>query len=140
MAKVDSLTIKERSYRMSLVRCRDTKPEMVVRKLVHGLGFRFRLHRSDMPGKPDLVFPKLRLVIFVHGCFWHQHKCSAGNRMPKSRVAFWRTKLKGNVARDRRNLAKLRDQGWRVLTIWECQTHNVLKLTANIDSFLSRSN
>ena len=119
---MDSLTPEQRSWRMSLVRAKDTKPEMRVRRLVHGMGYRYRLHRSDLPGKPDLVFPGRRKVIFMHGCFWHRHGCKMGNRMPKSRVAFWRAKLDGNKRRDRRNHRALRRLGWRVLTVWECQT------------------
>ena len=91
----DSLTAEERSKRMALVRAKDTKPELCVRRLVHALGYRYRLHQSDLPGRPDLVFRKRRRVIFVHGCFWHRHNCPMGNRMPKTRVSFWRGKLRG---------------------------------------------
>ncbi|WP_245435514.1 very short patch repair endonuclease [Microvirga calopogonii] len=113
-----------RSRQMSLVRNRDTKPEMVVRRLVHSMGFRYRLHRRDLPGKPDLVFPGRRKVIFVHGCFWHRHPdptCWRA-RLPKSRPEFWIPKLEGNAARDERDIAALEADGWQVLVIWECQT------------------
>jgi len=119
---MDTLTPEERSRLMGLVRSKDTKPEMLVRRLVHALGYRYRLHDRRLPGCPDLVFPSRRKVIFVHGCFWHQHRCRMGNRMPKSRVEFWRNKLEGNRRRDQRHRKALNRQGWRVLTVWECQT------------------
>ena len=122
---------------MSLVRSRGSKAEMTVRRLVHSLGYRYRLHRPDLPGTPDLVFSKLQCVIFIHGCFWHQHSCPAGNRMPKSRLDFWRAKLTGNVKRDLRNARKLRRDGWRVLTIWECQTRDRDALARRLGRFLS---
>ncbi len=107
---------------MSLVRAKDTKPEMRVRKLVHSMGYRYRLHARNLPGCPDLVFRKRRKVIFIHGCFWHQHDCAMGNRMPKSRIEFWREKLLGNKRRDAQNRQQLKAEGWSVLVIWECQT------------------
>jgi DNA mismatch endonuclease (patch repair protein) len=106
---------------MSLVRSRDTKPEILIRRVVHGMGYRYRLHRRDLPGTPDLVFPSFKKVIYVHGCFWHGHKCLLGDRLPKSRVGFWSKKIAGNSARDRRQLRKIRGQGWKALVIWECQ-------------------
>jgi DNA mismatch endonuclease (patch repair protein) len=118
----DPLSPEERSKRMSLVRAKDTKPEMRVRRLVHSMGYRYRLHVRNLPGCPDLVFRKWRKVIFVHGCFWHQHDCAMGNRMPKSRVEFWQEKLQGNKKRDARNQRQLKAEGWSVLVIWECQT------------------
>jgi DNA mismatch endonuclease, patch repair protein len=133
---MDTLSPAERSVRMSLVRSKDTKPEIVVRRLAHAQGYRFRLHVRDLPGCPDLVFPKYWTVIFVHGCFWHQHRCSLGNRMPKSRLRFWRPKLEGNANRDRRNVAKLRAMGWRVLIVWECQTKEAERLALTIRRFL----
>lgn len=134
----DTLTPEERSRRMSLVRAKDTKPEVRVRGLVHSLGYRYRLHVRKLPGCPDLVFPSRRKVIFVHGCFWHQHRCKMGNRMPKSRLDFWRPKLEGNKKRDARYRRELRRLGWRILVVWECQTHpNKLdKLAARIVMFL----
>lgn len=121
---------------MSLVRCKDTRPEMLVRRLVHSLGYRYRLHVRDLPGAPDLVFPRFKAVLFVHGCFWHQHSCTNGNRMPKSRVAFWRAKLEGNKARDQRQRQRLRRLGWRVLVVWECQLRDLEKLAGRIATFL----
>ena len=120
----DSLTPEARSALMSRIRGKNTKPEMFVRRLVHGMGYRFRLHRKDLPGKPDLVFPRLKKVIFMHGCFWHYHDdpdCKSA-RIPKSNQAFWKPKLEGNRARDKINEAKLRELGWEVMVIWECQT------------------
>ena len=109
----------QRSFNMSRIRGRDTKPEMIVRSLVHQMGFRFRLHRKDLPGKPDLVFTGRNAVIFVHGCFWHGHDCHLF-RWPKSRVAFWHDKIRKNIERDRRQCATLAEAGWRIGTVWEC--------------------
>ena len=135
---MDTLIPIERSARMALVRSKDTKPEMIVRRLVHRLGYRYRLHRRDLPGSPDLVFVCSRKAIFIHGCFWHQHRCAAGNRCPKTRVGFWRAKLEGNKARDRRSIAKLRRDGWTVLVLWECEIGNKPVLIGRINAFLSR--
>ena len=104
---MDTLSRKERSQRMSLIRNRDTKPELLVRRLIHGCGFRYRLHRADLPGKPDLVFPSRKKVIFVHGCFWHRHPACGLARLPKSRLSFWVPKLKGNRRRDLKNIRTL---------------------------------
>ena len=136
MAKMktrDPLSPEERSKRMSLVRAKDTEPEMRVRKLVHSMGYRYRLHARDLLGCPDLVFRKRRKVIFIHGCFWHQHDCAMGNRMPKSRIEFWREKLLGNKRRDAQNRQQLKAEGWSVLVIWECQT-----ATTKMDRLRSR--
>ena len=113
-----------RSAQMARVRGKDTKPEMVVRRLVHAMGYRYRLHRKDLPGKPDLVFPRLRKIIQVHGCFWHQHPDPACRRarIPKSRREFWGPKLEGNARRDIENERALRELGWDVLVVWECET------------------
>jgi len=133
---MDTLTKAERSARMSLVRSKDTKPEMIVRKLVHGAGYRYRLHVRGLPGCPDLVFKSRKKVIFVHGCFWHRHKCKMGDRMPKSRVNFWRSKLRDNRRRDNRGRQRLTRLGWSVLVIWECQTKSLPSLTRRIARFL----
>lgn len=135
---MDTLTQTERSKRMSLVRGRDTKPEMRVRCLVHSLGYRYRLHRRDLPGSPDLVFGPRRKVIFVHGCFWHRHpdpSCKLA-RLPKSRQEFWLPKLEGNRARDERINAALTAMGWTVLEIWECETADTESLAEKIKGFL----
>jgi len=136
--RVDTLTPEQRSERMSRVRGRDTKPELLVRRLVHGMGYRYRLHRHDLPGKPDLVFPARRKVLFVHGCFWHRHPDPACPlaRLPKSRLDFWGPKLETNRKRDERNIVLLAELGWDVLVIWECQTKNREELQARIGEFL----
>ncbi|EAQ26796.1 XorII very-short-patch-repair endonuclease [Roseovarius sp. 217] len=123
---------------MSRVRGRDTKPEMLVRRLTHGMGYRYRLHRRGLPGSPDLVFPSRMKVIFVHGCFWHQHLdpgCKLA-RLPKSKLDFWGPKLETNRERDERNLVLLAELGWDVLVIWECQTKNREELQTRIGEFL----
>ena len=117
-----------RSEMMSRIKGRDTVPEIVVRRIAHGLGFRFRLYRKDLPGRPDLVFPRHRAVVFVHGCFWHRHDGCRYAYEPKSRVPFWTEKFRRNVARDQRNEAALRALGWRVLVIWECETRNPMEV------------
>ena len=132
----DTLTPRERSAIMARIRGKDTKPEMAVRRLVHGMGFRYRLHRKDLPGKPDIVFGPRRKAIFVHGCFWHQHDCPAG-RMPSSRQDYWKPKLRRNVERDEANRKKLERNGWDVLVIWECETKDKEELAARIMRFLS---
>jgi DNA mismatch endonuclease (patch repair protein) len=120
---MDSLKRKERSRNMAAIRSTGTKPEMMVRSLVHRMGYRYRLHAGDLPGKPDLVFRPRRKIIFVHGCFWHQHPEHACKdaRMPKSNKRYWKPKLDRNVSRDAANTATLRKAGWRVLVIWECE-------------------
>lgn len=115
----DVLTIEQRRLNMSRIRGRDTKPEMVIRRGLHARGLRFRLHARDLPGRPDLVFPKDRAAVFVHGCFWHAHDCPMF-RWPQSRKEFWRRKISKNLERDMLAISLLKDQGWRVFTIWEC--------------------
>ncbi len=132
---MDTLTPEQRSAQMAKVRSKDTKPEMFVRRLVHRMGYRFRLHRRDLPGKPDLVFGPRKKVIFVHGCFWHGHDCSFG-RIPKSRVDFWETKIRTNRSRDEAHLARLEESGWRSLVIWECQLKKAKELENKIREFL----
>lgn len=119
-----------RSAQMALVRGRDTKPEMRVRKALHAAGLRYRLHDRRLPGVPDLVFPSRRIILFVHGCFWHRHPGCAAARLPKSRLDFWEPKLAGNVERDKRNRAALEAAGWEVMVIWECETRNPQRLAA----------
>lgn len=118
----DIMTPARRSEIMSRVRAKNTKPEIAVRRAAHALGLRFRLHRRDLPGTPDLVFPRLRVALFVHGCFWHRHEGCAKASTPSSRVEFWAEKLSGNVARDARKQAALLEAGWRPVIIWECET------------------
>ena len=136
----DTLSPEERSERMSRIRGKGTKPELLVRRLVHKMGYRYRLHRKELPGKPDMVLPGRQKVIFVHGCFWHRHPdpdCRLA-RLPKSRLDFWRTKLEHNRERDLENQAKLRELGWDYLVIWECQLRQLDKLAARIGQFLGR--
>lgn len=123
---------------MSAIRSHGMKPEMVVRRLVHGMGYRYRLHRADLPGRPDLVFPGRAKVIFVHGCFWHQHKKAAcrDSRLPKSNLIYWKPKLARNIERDKKNIRALRRRGWKVLVIWECKTGDVGALAERIRTFL----
>lgn len=127
-----------RSRIMRSVRRTSTKPEMIVRRSLHALGLRFRLHRKDLAGTPDIVLPKFQTLIFVHGCFWHRHESCAKASMPKTRVDFWTAKFSQNVARDRRNEDLLRDAGWRVITIWECETHNRENLAHKLRSVFHR--
>lgn len=133
----DVLTPEQRSFNMSRIKGRNTKPEMVVRSLVHRMGFRYRLHRKDLPGKPDLVFPSRRKIILVHGCFWHMHDCSYGRVVPRTNAEFWQNKRMGNVERDKRNEAALREAGWNILVIWECQVRHDEKLDIILMRFLS---
>lgn len=119
----DPLSAAERSERMSRIRSTDTGPEMVVRRIAHRMGLRYRLHRADLPGKPDLVFPRRKKVVFVHGCFWHLHGCK-NYQLPRTRREFWMPKLEGNKKRDADNRRRLIEDGWEVLVIWECETRN----------------
>jgi DNA mismatch endonuclease, patch repair protein len=116
---------EQRSFNMSRIRSRDTKPEMIVRSLVHQMGYRFRLHKKGLPGTPDLVLAAHRKVIFVHGCFWHMHRCRYGKVSPATNTEFWQNKRGGNVTRDQRNRRQLRAAGWSVLVIWECWTRDI---------------
>jgi DNA mismatch endonuclease (patch repair protein) len=110
-----------RSYNMSMIKGKNTKPEIIVRKFLHSKGFRFRLHKKDLPGKPDVVLPKYRTVIFIHGCFWHGHKNCKYFVVPKTRTKWWVNKIEGNRLTDKRNNAQLRKAGWKIITLWECQ-------------------
>ena len=137
---MDTLTPAERSEIMSRVRSRDTRPELLVRKLLFGMGYRFRLHDKTLPGSPDIVFTARRKIIFVHGCFWHRHTNCPLARMPKSRKAFWTTKLEGNRLRDGRVKAALRRAGWSVATVWECQLANIGRLESRLRRFMESEN
>jgi DNA mismatch endonuclease, patch repair protein len=134
---VDVLSAEQRRLNMSRIRGRDTKPEIAVRRIAHRLGYRFRLHRRDLPGRPDLVFPRLTSVIHVHGCYWHMHSCAFGRVVPKTNASFWQTKRLSNVARDRVNSRLLRRLGWRSLTVWECELRDVKRVERRIKRFLS---
>ena len=129
-----------RSENMRRIKSGDTIPEMAVRRLVHRLGYRYRLHRRDLPGRPDLVFPARKKILFVHGCFWHQHavKQCSDSRVPKSNTTYWTPKLKANTERDARNIAALEEAGWKVLVLWECEIATAIDLKARITRFLGR--
>jgi DNA mismatch endonuclease (patch repair protein) len=127
----------DRSENMRAIRGKDTLPELAVRSLVHRLGYRFRLHGKDLPGKPDLVFPARRKVIFVHGCFWHSHGCKSG-LVPNSNREFWLPKLARNKARDGKNLTALGGRGWKALVIWQCELADAISLRSKIRRFLGR--
>ena len=133
---VDTLTPEERSKRMALVRGKNTKPEMIVRRLVHSLRYRYRLHDRNLPGRPDLVFTSRRKVIYVHGCFWHRHAECPRSTMPKSRMQFWREKLEENERRDRNNQAALLSLGWEFLIIWECELKDLDGAAGRVSDFL----
>lgn len=120
----DRLTKEKRSWNMSKIRSRDTQPELAVRSLLHKAGFRFRLDRSELPCKPDIILPAYKTVVFVHGCFWHRHEDCPFAYTPKTRKSFWEKKFQDNVARDRRNLEALHNSGWHVLVVWECELRN----------------
>lgn len=133
----DTLTPAQRRRCMAANRGKDTTPGLIVRSIAHRLGFRFRLHAADLPGKPDLVFRSRHAVVFVHGCYWHAHTCKRGRGTPATNAAFWRAKRRANRARDRRTLAALRRAGWRVLAVWECQTRNVERTTMVLQRFIA---
>ncbi|WP_421859818.1 very short patch repair endonuclease [Oceanicaulis sp.] len=132
----DVFSPEERSRVMQTVKSKDTKPEMIVRRLAHALGYRFRLHRKDLPGSPDLVFVGRKKAIFVHGCFWHGHDCKRGSRQPKTNADYWRAKIGRNVSRDAASLQALDDQGWRALVIWECEMKDRTALAERLKGFL----
>lgn len=134
----DKLSPERRSQNMAAIRAKDTKPEFVVRRLVHSLGYRYRLHRKDLPGKPDLVFGPRRKVIFVHGCFWHgcERLDCPDARRPKSNTDYWNPKIEGNKARDHKQQKRLEEAGWRVLIIWDCETKDRPRLEQRIIAFL----
>jgi DNA mismatch endonuclease, patch repair protein len=133
---MDTMSKADRSKRMALIRPKDTKPEMLVRKMIFAEGFRYRLHQKALPGCPDIVFRRLQKVIFVHGCFWHRHPRCKLARLPKSKLNFWEPKLSGNRSRDLQNARKIRKAGWEILTIWECETKNTSRLRRKLIEFL----
>ena len=132
----DVLTRAQRSFNMSRIRNRDTRPEMIVRSIVHQLGYRYKLHKKDLPGKPDVVLVRHRKIIDVHGCFFHMHNCRFGRVVPVTNAEFWRVKRLSNVQRDRRNRQLLKLAGWRVLTVWECQTKDLTRVAQLVEGFL----
>ena len=133
---MDNLSRERRSANMRAVLSRNTKPEKVVRRSSHAMGCRFRLHDPRLPGKPDLVFPSRRKVIFVNGCFWHRHACRHGSQIPKTNTAFWARKISRNVERDKENRTRLKETGWRSLVVWECEINSTDKLASRLRRFL----
>lgn len=133
---MDKISAQRRSANMRAIRSKNTGPEMTVRRLVYSLGYRYRLHRKDLPGKPDLVFASRRKVIFLHGCFWHGHDCKRGSRIPKTNIEYWEKKLTRNKSRDAEHKTVLEEQGWSVFVIWECQTKDEAALKNLLKSFL----
>jgi len=134
---VDTHTTQQRSYNMSRIRSTDTRPEIVVRTLAHHAGYRYRLYVADLPGRPDLVFPRLKRVIFIHGCFWHAHNCRYGRVRPKTNARYWEAKRLGNRERDREHIRELKRSGWNVLVVWECWTRDRDHLRERLLRFLT---
>lgn len=134
---MDHVSPQKRSEMMSKVRSRDTKPEKLVRSLLHSMGYRFRLHRKDLPGKPDIVLPKYNTIIFVHGCFWHRHGCKKSST-PKTNRDFWKAKFARNVERDREVINALKSLNWTVVTIWECETRDLETLSKKLKKLLCK--
>lgn len=132
----DHIPREQRSWNMSRIRSRNTKPEMIVRSLVHRSGYRFRLHRKDLPGTPDIVLPRYRTVIFVHGCFWHRHTGCSRCSTPSTNQQYWLPKFQRNVAKDKVSQRQLRRMGWRVVVVWECEVKNIHKLRRKLEKAL----
>lgn len=132
---MDTITQAERSALMSRIRSKDTRPELTVRSILHRLGYRFRLHRKDLPGRPDIVLPKHRKIVLVQGCFWHGHTCRLASK-PKSNVDYWRIKIENNRIRDARNVEALVQRGWTVLELWECEVRRFDGLERRLQTFL----
>ena len=135
---MDIYSREKRSDIMSRVKATDTSPELTVRRMLYNLGYRFRVHRNDLPGKPDIVLPKYKAAIFVHGCFWHHHRGCKKSKLPETNANFWRKKILDNVSRDKRTTRELRKKGWKVLVIWECQPE--ASLHERLDRFLREDN
>lgn len=123
---------------MKRIRAKDTSPEIIARKLIHSMGYGYRLHVNELPGRPDLVFPSRRKIIFVHGCFWHQHAECKEKHIPKSNVSYWKPKLQKTIKRDAENIRKLRFAGWDVLVVWECYLDNIDKVRKTVKKFLDK--
>jgi DNA mismatch endonuclease (patch repair protein) len=136
----DRLDREKRSWNMSRIRSTDTKPEIAVRKALHAAGFRFRLHVRDLPGKPDIVLPKWKTIVFVHGCFWHRHKGCKDTTTPKTRTGWWLEKFKKNVTNDQKKRQALKTLGWRVVIIWECETKDTNFIENTVTSYIKRRN
>lgn len=133
---MDVFSQRKRSQIMSRIGGKDTKPELAVRSLLHNLGYRFRLHRNDLPGKPDIVLPKHKKVVFIHGCFWHGHADCPRSKRPTTNTKFWHEKLDKNIQRDKLSIDNLKELGWTVLVVWTCEVNSALKLKNKLLSFL----
>ncbi len=136
-SNVDVVSPTRRSAMMAGIRSRDTRPEMAVRRAVHRLGYRYRLHRRDLPGTPDLVLPRFHVALFVHGCFWHRHEGCRLAYEPKTNVERWRRKFAENAARDNKTAGQLRDGGWDIVTVWECESRRAADLTELLEGYLA---
>lgn len=135
---MDKVTIEQRSRNMAAVHGKNTSPELRVRRVLHSMGFRFRLNRKDLPGKPDIVLPKYQLCIFVHGCFWHGHEGCSRSKRPATNKEFWNKKINGNMERDKYNIKKLEEEGWKTLTLWTCEIKDQQTLKNTLISFLDK--
>ena len=133
---MDRLTPEQRSRNMAQIKSYGTKPEIIVRSQLHRMGYRFRLHVKTLPGNPDIVLPRYKAVIFIHGCFWHKHDCAEGRRVPKSNTEYWTSKIECNVCRDEKNIKLLQAQGWNIFIVWECMTRELLSLQNILSDFL----
>lgn len=138
MNTTDVFPVEKRSQIMSRIRGYDTEPELTVRSIVHRMGYRFRLHRKDLPGNPDIVLPRHRKVIFIHGCFWHGHKGCARSKRPGTNVSFWQNKLDKNIKRDKRQQRELRNLGWKYLIIWQCELNKPNRMQNKVKRFLNK--
>lgn len=136
MTGTDNLSPEDRRRTMKSVRSQNTTPELAVRRILFRLGYRYRLNRKDLPGRPDLVFPGRRKIVFIHGCFWHGHDCKAGNKQPKTNEAYWTRKLQRNKERDQLNYQRLAELGWQILTVWECELKDTSSLERKLIAFL----
>ena len=136
MIKMDNKTALQRSENMKRIQSKDSIAELTVRRVIHRMGYRFRLHSNRMPGRPDIVLPRHNKIVFVNGCFWHQHKGCPDGHLPKSNQDYWKPKLNKNVSRDRKNYSELKKQGWRILVVWACEIGNLRKLRKKICRFL----
>jgi len=137
---MDTLSSERRSWNMSRIKGSNTGPERIVRSILHRMGYRFSLHRKDLPGKPDITLPKHKTVVFVHGCFWHRHKGCKDATMPKTRRIFWQNKLQGNAVRDRIKHRSIRHLGWRIIIVWECETERPANLITRLSRLLTAEN
>jgi DNA mismatch endonuclease (patch repair protein) len=136
--QMDKLSKERRSWNMSRIKSKNTNPEKIVRSFLHNMGFRFRIHRKDLPGKPDIVLPKYKTIIEVRGCYWHRHKGCREASNPKSNISYWQDKFNRNIKRDKQNKKLLNEKGWTVIIVWECQTENTKTLKSKLNVLYSK--